>query len=268
MSTPIGRQVVVVGAGIGGLTAAAALADHFERVVVLERDALAREAAHRAGTPQAKHVHALLAGGQHALGDLLPGFEQDLARAGAVPLRVGLDVRVERPGYDPFPQRDLGWLGYSMSRPLIELTVRERVEQRANITMRPRCRAQDLVVTPDGAAVTAVRCQTADGRSETLPADLVVDASGRGALTLIDTCISNVLSPGKKEWGGVEEGPQEVGAALEALHVARRNVRQVSGVRRGEVRQGIAFETGPEELDRIELGGVRGQEGDVPVPVL
>ncbi len=184
MSTPSGGQAVVVGAGIGGLTAAAALADHFERVVVLERDALAREAAHRAGTPQAKHVHALLAGGQHALGDLLPGFEQDLARAGAVPLRVGLDVRVERPGYDPFPQRDLGWLGYSMSRPLIELTVRERVAQRANITMRPRCRAQDLVATPDGAAVTAVRCETADGRSESLPADLVVDASGRGALTL------------------------------------------------------------------------------------
>jgi choline dehydrogenase-like flavoprotein len=116
MSTPIGRQAVVVGAGIGGLTAAAALADHFERVVVLERDALAREAAHRAGTPQAKHVHALLAGGQHALGDLLPGFEQDLARAGAVPLGVGLDVRVERPSYDPFPQRDLGWLGYSRRR--------------------------------------------------------------------------------------------------------------------------------------------------------
>ncbi len=174
----------MVGAGMGGLTAAAALADHFEHVIVLERDALPREAAHRAGTPQARHVHALLAGGQHALGQLFPGFEQDLARAGAVPLRVGLDVRVERPGYDPFPQRDLGWLGYSMSRPLIELTVRRRVAQHANVTMHQRCRSQDVVATPDGAAVTAIRCEDVDGRSETLPADLVVDASGRGTLTL------------------------------------------------------------------------------------
>src|SRR5712692_3463589 len=56
MSTPIGKQAVVVGAGMGGLTAAAALADHFEHVIVLERDALPREVAHRAGTPQARHV--------------------------------------------------------------------------------------------------------------------------------------------------------------------------------------------------------------------
>jgi 2-polyprenyl-6-methoxyphenol hydroxylase-like FAD-dependent oxidoreductase len=184
MSTPIGKQAVVVGAGMGGLTAAVALADHFEHVIVLERDALPREAAHRAGTPQARHVHALLAGGQRVLGELFPGFEQELAGAGAVPLRVGLDIRSERPGYDPFPQRDLGWLAYAMSRPLIELIARQRVEQRANIEVRQRCRVRALVATPDAAAVTAVRYENADGKSETLPADLVVDASGRGTLTL------------------------------------------------------------------------------------
>jgi 2-polyprenyl-6-methoxyphenol hydroxylase-like FAD-dependent oxidoreductase len=183
MSTPIGKQAVVVGAGMGGLTAAAALCDHFEHVVVLDRDVLPSETVHRAGTPQARHVHALLAGGQQALDDLFPGFSQDLARAGAVPFRVGLDIRVERPGYDPFPQRDLGLVGYAMSRPLIELTVRRRVEQRANITLRQGCRAREVVATPDGAAVSALRYEAADGRGETLPADLIVDASGRGTLT-------------------------------------------------------------------------------------
>jgi 2-polyprenyl-6-methoxyphenol hydroxylase-like FAD-dependent oxidoreductase len=168
---------------MGGLTAAGALADHFEQVIVLERDTLPHDAVHRAGTPQAKHVHALLGGGQRALGDLFPGFEQDLAHAGAVPLRVGLDTRVERPGYAPFPTRDLGWVAYAMSRPLIELIVRQHVERRANITVRQRCRAHEVVATPDG-EVTAVRCETVDGTSETLPADLVVDASGRGTLTL------------------------------------------------------------------------------------
>src|SRR3979411_3482581 len=119
-STLIGKQAVVIGAGMGGLTAAGALADHFDRVVVLERDTLPSEPTYRAGTPQARHVHALLLSGQRALSELLPGVEQDLARAGAVPLRAGLDVRMERPGYDPFPQRDLGWVRFAVSPPTIQ----------------------------------------------------------------------------------------------------------------------------------------------------
>ena len=183
-STLVGRQAVVVGAGMGGLAAAGALAEHFERVVVLERDTLPMDAAHRTGTPQSRHIHGLLAGGQRALGELFPGFEQDLARAGAVPLRVTLDVRIEMPGYDPFPQRDLGFVTYSMSRPLIELVVRRCLERHASITLRPRCRARELVPSADRAAVSAVCFENADGKSETLPADLVVDASGRGSPTL------------------------------------------------------------------------------------
>ena len=179
----IGKQAVVVGAGIGGLTAAGALAEYFEQVVVLERDTLLPDAARRAGTPQSRHIHGLLAGGQRALGELFPGFEQDLADAGALPLRVTLDVRIEMPAYDPFPQRDLGLVTYSMSRPLIELVVRRRVEQNANITLRPRCRVRGLVPSADRAAVTEVCFENADGKNETLPAELVVDASGRGSLT-------------------------------------------------------------------------------------
>lgn len=183
-STPIGKQAVVIGAGMGGLTAAGALADRFDQVVVLERDTLPSEPTYRAGTPQARHVHALLLSGQRALSELFPGFEQDLARAGAVPLRVGLDVRVERPGYDPFPQRDLGWFSYAVSRPTIERAVRRRVENRANTTLRQRCRVQEVLASPDGEAVTGVRYENGNGASETIAADLVVDASGRGALTL------------------------------------------------------------------------------------
>ena len=62
--TLVGKQAVVVGAGMGGLAAAGALAEHFERVVVLERDTLPSDAVHRAGTPQSRHIHALLAGGR------------------------------------------------------------------------------------------------------------------------------------------------------------------------------------------------------------
>ena len=180
----IGKQAVVVGAGMGGLTAARALADHFERVLVLERDALPREAADRSGVPQGKHVHALLAGGQRALAELFPGFDHDLAKSGAVPVRVGLDIRTERPGFDPFPQRDLGWDAYAMSRALVEFTVRQRVQACTNVELRQGCRVEACVARPDGTAVTGVRCAQGTGTSETLGADLVVDASGRGTLTL------------------------------------------------------------------------------------
>jgi 2-polyprenyl-6-methoxyphenol hydroxylase-like FAD-dependent oxidoreductase len=183
-ATRIGRRAVVIGAGMAGLPAARALADFFEEVVVLERDALPPNAAPRVGTPQARHTHALLNGGQRALGELFPGFVDDLAAAGAVAYGVGRDIRYERPGFDPFPARDLGLAGYAMSRPLIELAVRRRVEQRANILIRASCRAREMVGVTERAAVSAVRIENRDGNDETLAADLIVEASGRGALSL------------------------------------------------------------------------------------
>ena len=67
MSNVIGQQAVVIGAGMGGLSAARAVADHFERVLILERDALPADPRDPAGVPQGRHVHALLAGGQRAV---------------------------------------------------------------------------------------------------------------------------------------------------------------------------------------------------------
>ena len=86
MSTLLGRRAVVVGAGIGGLSAARVLAGYFEQVDVLERDPLAAFAGSRSGTPQDRHPHGLLAGGIQALREIFPGFERDLAKSGAVPV--------------------------------------------------------------------------------------------------------------------------------------------------------------------------------------
>src|SRR5690349_24783781 len=73
-SRQLGRRAVVVGAGIGGLAAAGALAQHFERVDILERDGLATSVAPRSGTPQDRHPHGLLAGGLRALDQIFPAF--------------------------------------------------------------------------------------------------------------------------------------------------------------------------------------------------
>ena len=108
MPNPILKQAVVIGAGMGGLAAAKAVAPHFEKVIVFERDALPDAPAPRPGTPQARHTHGLLAGGHRALERLFPGIELDLVEAGAVRIRVSRDARYEIPGFDPFPQRDFG----------------------------------------------------------------------------------------------------------------------------------------------------------------
>jgi 2-polyprenyl-6-methoxyphenol hydroxylase-like FAD-dependent oxidoreductase len=180
----LAARAIVVGAGVSGLCAARALADHFERVTVLERDALPAGAVQRPGVPQGRHPHGLLGGGERALGELFPGFADDLRRAGAVPYRPGLDTRIERPGFDPFPQRDFGLTAHAMSRSLVELTIRRALERRPNVELRGGCRVHAVLATADGAAVTGVRCEPPDGPIETLHADLVVDASGRGTLTL------------------------------------------------------------------------------------
>jgi 2-polyprenyl-6-methoxyphenol hydroxylase-like FAD-dependent oxidoreductase len=58
----IGKQAVVIGAGMSGLAAAGALADYFERVLILERDHFPSRPVPRLGTPQSRHLHVLLPG--------------------------------------------------------------------------------------------------------------------------------------------------------------------------------------------------------------
>jgi 2-polyprenyl-6-methoxyphenol hydroxylase-like FAD-dependent oxidoreductase len=180
----IGRHAIVVGAGIGGLATAKALSSSFETVTVLERDALPSEPIARTGTPQARQIHVLLRGGLDALNGLFPGFEAELERAGAVRVRVGSQARLEVPGFDPFPRRDLGFDYLSMTRPLVEFVIRRLVEEQGNITLKSRCRVTQLLESVDRAAVTRVRYDEANGRSIERAADLIVDASSRGALTL------------------------------------------------------------------------------------
>src|SRR6516165_3356510 len=184
----LGGRAIVIGAGMGGLAAAGALAKCFERVDVLERDRLTASVGSRSGTPQDRHPHGLLAGGLRALDQIFLGFEHDLAAAGAVPVAFAREVQFERPEVDVLPKRDFGISVLCATRPLIELVLRRRAEAVANITLRPASRVTGIVPTIGGAGVRGVRFANGSGLSETLDTDLVVDASGRGAptLTLLD----------------------------------------------------------------------------------
>jgi hypothetical protein len=47
-----------------------------------------------------------------------------------------------------------------------------------------RDRATEIVASPDTLCVEAVRCEDDDGRALTINADFVVEAAGRGSLTM------------------------------------------------------------------------------------
>ena len=154
MQTLLGRRAVVIGAGIGGLSAAGALAEYFDLVEIFERDRLAGSACSRSGTPQDRHPHGLLAGGLKALGDVFPGFERDLARAGAVPLTFARDVQYERPDVGVLPRRDFGIQVLCATRPLIELVLRRRTEAIANVVLRSGCRVAEIFMMPPECAAS------------------------------------------------------------------------------------------------------------------
>jgi 2-polyprenyl-6-methoxyphenol hydroxylase-like FAD-dependent oxidoreductase len=183
MRNPILKHAIVVGAGMAGLAAAKAIAPHFEKVTVFDRDSLPDAPAPRSGTPQSRHTHALLTGGHFALDRLFPGLEIDLMDAGAVRLRLRRDMRLELPGFDPFPQRDLGYDQFALSRPALERICRHRVEQELNIEIRPRARVTEVIASPDNAGAAGVRFEDVRGAAGSLAADLIVDASGRISLT-------------------------------------------------------------------------------------
>lgn len=71
-----------------------------------------------------------------------------------------------------------------MSRPTLERAVRRRVEGLANVTLHQRCRVLDIAASDNGETVTGVRYENAGGTTQTIAADLVIDASGRGVPTL------------------------------------------------------------------------------------
>ena len=80
-------SATVVGAGVAGLLAARALADHVDDVVVLERERLADAAQPRGHVPQGRHLHLLLSAGLDLLVGWFPGIDDELESAGRGPGR-------------------------------------------------------------------------------------------------------------------------------------------------------------------------------------
>jgi flavin-dependent dehydrogenase len=171
---------VVVGAGMSGLLSARVLAESFDRVTIVERDLLPEEPVSRKGVPQARHLHSLATRGSEILEDLFPGLDTELADAGCPLLDQAADAITELPA-GRLPRFRSGITMRAASRAIIERHVRARLEADPRMRFLPNREAVGLIPGPDN-SVSGIRTRSrADGSTENLMADLVLDASGSGS---------------------------------------------------------------------------------------
>jgi len=176
------RRAVVVGAGLAGLLAAAALSAHADEVIVLDRDELPDGPEHRKGLPQGRHAHLLMSGGLAAMEDLVPGVSvrERLLAAGAHEISLDSGMVALTPEGWLRRWRHEGPRMLTCSRALLDWVVREAVLAGTKAEIRT---AQGLELLGDLRGVTGVRISTDAGETD-LDADFVVDASGRGSRVL------------------------------------------------------------------------------------
>ncbi|PZG13738.1 squalene monooxygenase [Micromonospora craterilacus] len=252
-------HAVVVGASLGGLLAARALVGTFAEITLLDRDSLPAEPAHRRGVPQGRQVHVLLARGRQVLEELFPGLGADLYRRGATPVDLHGQVHWYNDGHRMRPARsDL--TGFGMSRPLLEQAVRERVAALPGVRIVPECEVTGLTATPDRRRVTGVRLAPTTGLGDSLAADLVIDAGGRGSRSPI--WLAELGYP------TAEQERVEVGVTYVTRRY-RREAGQLDGMlgvlanaMPGRPRYGVVA---PQEGDRfaVTMAGILGEEPPV-----
>lgn len=176
-----GGRAVVVGGSVGGMLAARVLADGFDEVTVLDRDALPDGPATRRGVPQGHQIHLLHEAGRATIEDLLPGYGEDLLSAGGLLLDYGSDFEFYSAG--SYLADSANYLPtYLASRPLYEHVVRSLAADVDGVDLWTETHCTDYLLDDAGEAVRGVEIREGEGTRE-LPADLVVDATGRTSRT-------------------------------------------------------------------------------------
>ncbi|MGC5664599.1 NAD(P)/FAD-dependent oxidoreductase [Micromonospora sp. WMMD723] len=173
------RHALVLGAGLAGSLAAAALSRRFDQVTLVDRDDLAADVVVRKGIPQARQSHLLMGAGARAMEDLVPGVLADLRDAGAHFLKAPTEVAF---------LTKYGWLPHApheeyvvcCSRDLLDRVVRDRVLRRHRIDLVAAHDVVGLLGSPTAVTGAVLRSRGA-GASRTVTADFVVAATGRSS---------------------------------------------------------------------------------------
>lgn len=182
MGAPRHSHAIVIGGSMAGLMTTRVLSEHFERVTLIERDALPDANASRKGVPQGRHVHGLLAFGLTNMRHYFPDLREALAADGAVVGDMAERFRWHQYGTYKL-QYNSGFEGVFMSRPLLEQHVRRRVLALPNVKVLASTDVEGIIFNSDRTRVTGVqlRGDVSGKPGESIDAALVVDCTGRGS---------------------------------------------------------------------------------------
>lgn len=177
-------RAVVLGGSIAGLFAARVLADAYDEVVVVDRDLLVGISEPRRSRPQGRHINALHCRGRLVMEELFPGITAQMIADGCPSGDMAGNIRWFFDGKRA-KQHFVDLLAVPATAPVMEQYIRERTQALPAVTFMEQHDILGLVTTPDRSQVTGVRVQRlhSDDAEETVRADLIVDATGRGSRT-------------------------------------------------------------------------------------
>lgn len=178
----LGQRAVVIGGSIAGLLSAKALSPFYREILIYDKDTLNVYPNNRKMTPQSHHVHIVLKAGEDGLNQLLPGFTDRMLSTGSTSIDMTQEM-VSCSALGIAPKWKAGIQLLSQSRSLLEHSLYQYITKEcSNLSFHQK--------SIDGfhhdASTNQIKGVMVKGESglETIPADLVVDASGRGALGL------------------------------------------------------------------------------------
>src|SRR4051794_37110792 len=125
------KQAIVIGGSMAGMVTARILAEHFERVLIVDRDALDGDVTARPGVPQSHQIHVLLAEGRRILRQLFPTFDDALAAGTSEVDWLGSSRVVSC--FGPFVDTNSGVVIRPVSRGLLERELRKLVRAIPNV---------------------------------------------------------------------------------------------------------------------------------------
>jgi 2-polyprenyl-6-methoxyphenol hydroxylase-like FAD-dependent oxidoreductase len=171
------KHAVVMGASVAGLFAARVLAEHFDKVTVLEKDACPADEAPRAGVPQGRHTHILLPAGAQVLERLFPGRIAELVRDGARKFDYGRSRFYVAGTWLPRVATKLD--SFAQTRPFLEEHLRRWVGELPNVRLVYETSVFAPLLDEANARVVGLELGKAGAAREQLLTDIVIDATGR-----------------------------------------------------------------------------------------
>ena len=174
----LGSRAIVIGGSIAGLLSARVLADYFEEVIIVDRDALPKTPQPRIGVPQSVQPHVLFTKGYQIINELFPGIKKQLTANGAITIDWTQEFKHYIEGnWGLVTQQPSEIVSVTCSRYLLEWTIRQELLKLPQINFIEQGKVTGLVYDDNSDRITGISLYS----SVDLDADLIVDASGRSS---------------------------------------------------------------------------------------